>query len=150
MTTTIMAGQAPRLQLADFCPRRAEVPCQFYDPDLWFSEDPDDIARAKEICLTCPFVLECGDYAIANNVVHGTWGALSAENRAAARRGQGRTCPNCRRPVSGLDLYDSDDCRRSALAKTEKLREAAIRRRTGLPGASIALRLAIEPEARAS
>jgi Transcription factor WhiB len=149
MTATMMAGSVGRLRLADFCPPRAELPCMFYDPELWFSEDPSDVRHAKAICLTCPFVTQCARYSLDTNQLYGTWGALSEENRRAIRRGAaarrpGKPCPVCGRKVTGLNIYDRDKCRRSALAKAGKLREAADRRNGLLPGADVAVPLAVE------
>ena len=48
-------------------------PCQS-DPELWFSENKEDIQRSIDICGTCPLKGTCLITAIENKEVHGVWG----------------------------------------------------------------------------
>jgi WhiB family redox-sensing transcriptional regulator len=45
-------------------------------------------AEAKSVCQTCPYMVECGAYAIANPEERGVWGGLSEEDRRQFRRRQ--------------------------------------------------------------
>lgn len=120
------APQVGSLKLADFAPVGAELACTFHDPELWFSEDPDGVSQAKAICLTCPFLQECGDYALATRQLHGVWGALSEEDRMTLLRPPGRrTCPRCGEAVTGRSVYDTDECREAARADSRALFEAS-------------------------
>jgi hypothetical protein len=56
------------------------------EPDLWFSEIPEDQALAQAICATCPARRACHVKAEANGERFGVW---SGEDRAQriTRRG---------------------------------------------------------------
>lgn len=54
------------------------------DPDLFFSDEPDDIAFAKAVCQQCPLIQQCGDYGMKNEN-HGVWGGLSPADRYELR-----------------------------------------------------------------
>ena len=57
------------------------------NPDIYFSTDPDDIRRAKQICGRCPVQQQCGEYAIRNREREGLWAGMeTVELRQAARR----------------------------------------------------------------
>lgn len=58
--------------------------CLDTEPDLFFSDFALDIALAKDICLECPMMLACRDYAIKHEN-NGVWGALSADERFKLR-----------------------------------------------------------------
>jgi WhiB family redox-sensing transcriptional regulator len=47
--------------------------CRDEDPELWFSPDPADVAKAQAVCARCPVRVECSDAAEANAEVHGVW-----------------------------------------------------------------------------
>ena len=46
--------------------------------------------EAKAVCQTCPYMPECGEYAIAHPEERGVWGGLSEEDRRQYRRRQVR------------------------------------------------------------
>ena len=54
------------------------------DLDFFFSEFPLDIALAKDICLECPMMVACRDYALKHEN-NGVWGGLSADDRFKLR-----------------------------------------------------------------
>ncbi|MFX0538281.1 WhiB family transcriptional regulator [Ornithinimicrobium sp. Y1847] len=54
--------------------RRAALPCRDHDADLWFAELPDDVERAKELCLGCPLVEQCLAGALERREPWGVWG----------------------------------------------------------------------------
>jgi hypothetical protein len=58
-------------------------PCR-RDPDLFFSDDKDDIVEAKRICTKeCSLTrrIACMDYAFDNNLEYGVWGGIGREDR---------------------------------------------------------------------
>jgi WhiB family redox-sensing transcriptional regulator len=82
----------------------AEFPC-LTAPDLFFAESPGDIARAKQLCLGCPFTGECLAGALERGEPWGVWGGELVLRGAviASKRGRGRPpgSPNRnRRPVA--------------------------------------------------
>ena len=64
--------------------------------ELFFSEQLDDIARAKAVCAKCPVVDACLDGAIARREPWGVWGGqLFANGRVLAfKRRRGRPPKN--------------------------------------------------------
>lgn len=49
------------------------IPCRDFDrhhPDQWFSESPDGLAAAAELCAGCPIAEKC--LAVAMRAEHGT------------------------------------------------------------------------------
>lgn len=49
-------------------------PCTSADEDLWFSELPRDLERAKDLCRTCPQVRPCLAGALHRREPWGVWG----------------------------------------------------------------------------
>lgn len=45
----------------------------------FFSEDPDEVDRAKAVCITCPFRLKCLQYAYDSKERWGVWGGSTQE-----------------------------------------------------------------------
>jgi hypothetical protein len=56
-------------------PHNPAAACAGRDPDLWFSDSPDDIARAQAICRGCPGQLPCLSGALERRETYGIWGA---------------------------------------------------------------------------
>jgi len=57
------------------------APCNQVDPDMW--HDHLTVVVAKKICNTvCPFRAACLTYAVVNKENQGTWGGMSAVQRA--------------------------------------------------------------------
>ena len=54
------------------------------DPDLFFSSEPGDIARAQGICASCPVRAECASSAEANGEMYGVWAGV--DRSALSRR----------------------------------------------------------------
>ena len=48
--------------------------CADHDPELWFSDSPKNIARAKAICQGCADRLSCLAGAMQRRETHGIWG----------------------------------------------------------------------------
>jgi WhiB family redox-sensing transcriptional regulator len=55
--------------------------------ELFFSEQLDDIARAKQFCRACPVRAECLDAALARREPWGVWGGeLLANGKVLAQK----------------------------------------------------------------
>jgi len=50
------------------------LPCQTEQPELWFSDDPVDLARAQTLCATCVIRQQCLAGAIGRHEDAGVWG----------------------------------------------------------------------------
>lgn len=63
--------------------------CAYVDPALFFPEKGDgrSYRLAKAICLGCPVVRECGEYALGNNERFGVWAATSERDRRKLLKG---------------------------------------------------------------
>lgn len=86
------------------------VECQ-KNPELWFSEDKNDMADAISICNRCPLKDTCLRQAIENHEVNGIWGGVSFNSskyqsmnkvRGLCRNGKhelpnGGPCAECRK-----------------------------------------------------
>ena len=51
--------------------------------DLMFSESVADVREAKALCAVCPVLVHCLFAAVARHELYGTWGGLTAPERAA-------------------------------------------------------------------
>ena len=65
--------------------------CVYADTDLFFPvgssmEAMKQANEAKAICMECPVVNECLDYAIRTNQDSGIWGGTTEEERKSIRR----------------------------------------------------------------
>jgi WhiB family transcriptional regulator, redox-sensing transcriptional regulator len=50
-------------------------------PELFFSEDAQDEAKAKAACGTCPVRAECLAFALRNGIEFGVWGGAAEDER---------------------------------------------------------------------
>jgi len=85
---------------------RADAACNDLQGSLtgvFFSEELQDIAAAKEICSTCPVMLECLEGAIERHEPWGVWGGQMFLNGKilATKRRRGRP-PKTPRPEDQL------------------------------------------------
>jgi WhiB family redox-sensing transcriptional regulator len=64
------------MQLLELIDTRPDdnLPCLSGDPDLFFAERPDDLERAKALCLDCPIRPQCLAAALARGEPWGVWG----------------------------------------------------------------------------
>jgi WhiB family redox-sensing transcriptional regulator len=66
-------------------------PCAEIDPELYFPDKGcsntslKDIAVAKKVCKTCPYIGECLSWAVANDEI-GIWGGTTQKERRGLRR----------------------------------------------------------------
>ncbi|MGA1669584.1 MAG: WhiB family transcriptional regulator [Candidatus Nanopelagicaceae bacterium] len=68
------------------------LPCHTADPELFFSDEKSNIARAKSLCTPCPVRSECLKGALSREEPCGVWGGeLFHEGVVITeRRGVGR------------------------------------------------------------
>ena len=64
----------------------SNVQCLGEDTETFFSEDPALVAKAKALCLGCPVLQQCAEWAIRHED-YGVFGGLSAKERAFMRGG---------------------------------------------------------------
>ena len=70
----------------------SELPCRVADPDLWFAEDPAELAQAKALCGGCPIRRACLADALQRAEPWGVWGGEILERGMvlARKRARGR------------------------------------------------------------
>jgi WhiB family redox-sensing transcriptional regulator len=57
------------------------APACTFDPDLFHSDEPDDVSLAKAICAGCPIRRNCLAQAVARAEPHGVWGGQDPTER---------------------------------------------------------------------
>lgn len=73
--------------------------CRDLGPDLFFSDDLDDVIAAKRVCLTCPVRTDCLDEAVARGERYGIWGGhLFEEGRIVLHKRRCGRPPKVARP----------------------------------------------------
>ena len=84
---TIRAGRAV-IRFGATMPDLRGALCVGEDPELWFSDNPEDRELAIAICAACPVRLGCLDYANRSDERFGIWAGedrgASAPKRSAA------------------------------------------------------------------
>lgn len=67
---------------------RKDAACAGSDLELFFpsDDDADAIARAKDVCESCPVREDCLQFALSTNQTDGVWGGLDANERRRLRR----------------------------------------------------------------
>ncbi|HSP02449.1 MAG TPA: WhiB family transcriptional regulator [Acidimicrobiales bacterium] len=55
--------------------------CRDHPPEVFFPSDGVGVTIAQRICATCPVREPCLEYALANRIDHGVWGATSERER---------------------------------------------------------------------
>lgn len=76
------------------CPAREQrLPCHVHDADLWFSESPAELERAKRLCADCPIRTECLAGALERAEPWGVWGGEILEQGVVVSRKRGRGRP---------------------------------------------------------
>ncbi|MGL5856878.1 MAG: WhiB family transcriptional regulator [Angustibacter sp.] len=72
------------------------VPCRAHDAELWFAESPQDVERAKALCIDCPLRPDCLAGALERREPWGVWGGqLVLQGAVVSRkrpRGRPRKC----------------------------------------------------------
>lgn len=67
-------------------PWAAYAACRNTDPDLFFPGPDADTSAAVRICLGCPVLAECRDWALDTRVKYGVWGAMTERDRRRLMR----------------------------------------------------------------
>lgn len=91
---TLVAAGTPPTSMSPAPAPRTVNPCR-RDPDLFFSDNPEDIEAAKNICRTCPSRLSCLRDAMDQEIYHGVWGGLTGDERLHLATGGSKRCPRC-------------------------------------------------------
>lgn len=60
---------------------RSPLPCQSHDADLWHSRGTANVARAVDLCNSCPIEDACRQYALTAQERQGVWGGLTEDER---------------------------------------------------------------------
>ena len=59
-----------------------EAACKGMLPTFYVNPNNKTVVdRAVAVCFTCPVVMECQQYALANNEEYGIWGGMTPEQR---------------------------------------------------------------------
>lgn len=63
--------------------------CSRHDEkELWFSDRPEDIERAKSVCGVCFVKTECLEYAVTEKIREGVWGGYDEGERVRLSRSE--------------------------------------------------------------
>jgi WhiB family transcriptional regulator, redox-sensing transcriptional regulator len=101
-TFPLVGGELPELlskaeltHLLNVAPSKpATLPCRSSDPDLWFSESPGELERAKQLCAGCPIKAACLNSALTRQEPWGVWGGEIFEHGAVISRKRPRGRPS--------------------------------------------------------
>jgi WhiB family redox-sensing transcriptional regulator len=55
--------------------------CRNYPPATFFPSDGVGVDRARKICVDCPVIEQCLEYALDERIEHGVWGGCSERER---------------------------------------------------------------------
>lgn len=55
--------------------------CRNYPPNVFFPSDGVGVDRARKICVDCPVLDQCLEYALEQRIEHGVWGGCSERER---------------------------------------------------------------------
>lgn len=61
--------------------------------ELFFSDKPAELARAQEICASCPVRVRCLELALSENLEWGVWGGVIFWDGQPFHRRRGRGRP---------------------------------------------------------
>lgn len=67
----------------------ADAACREADPAIFFegcSRNEAERTEALSYCTICPVKSDCLNYAVDNNIEHGTWGGMNESDRFKYRR----------------------------------------------------------------
>ncbi|WP_425550078.1 WhiB family transcriptional regulator [Actinomycetospora chlora] len=71
-----------------------DLPCRLAEEDLWFSDRPADLERAKALCTDCPIRRACLTGALERREYCGVWGGEILERGAVIARKRPRGRPS--------------------------------------------------------
>ena len=87
------APEIPDLDLFDAL-TFVDLPCRRADEDLWFSDAPADLERAKALCADCPVRRACLASALERREYCGVWGGEIFDRGAVIARKRPRGRPS--------------------------------------------------------
>jgi WhiB family transcriptional regulator, redox-sensing transcriptional regulator len=88
--------------------------CAEADPEAFFPERGGSTKAAKRICMGCEARVQCLEFALDNEEVHGIWGGTTWPQRRAllaARYPGAPVCPACSHFLAGRNLLPGGGCR---------------------------------------
>lgn len=91
MTAGIL--EAPDIDL-DQALADVELPCRAIAEDLWFSDQPAELERAKDLCADCPVRRTCLVGALERGEYCGVWGGEILERGKVIPRKRPRGRPS--------------------------------------------------------
>ncbi|MGB6057793.1 MAG: WhiB family transcriptional regulator [Microthrixaceae bacterium] len=59
----------------------ADGNCADKSPSQFFPSDGVGVEAARKVCVGCPVISECLEYALSNRIDHGVWGGTSERER---------------------------------------------------------------------
>jgi WhiB family transcriptional regulator, redox-sensing transcriptional regulator len=71
-----------------------DLPCRRADEDLWFSDAPADLERAKVLCADCPIGRACLAGALERREYCGVWGGEIFDRGSVIARKRPRGRPS--------------------------------------------------------
>ena len=85
--------ETPEIDLFDALPA-VDLPCRRAGEDLWFSDLPADLERAKVLCGDCPIRRACLTGALARREYCGVWGGEIFDRGSVIARKRPRGRPS--------------------------------------------------------
>lgn len=93
--------------------------CRDEDPEIFFVDPGQPAVDAKAICVRCPVISECLEWAIETRQHYGVWGGMTQRERESVRRGKKvatiKICGQCQEsfiPKNINQVWCSKRCRR--------------------------------------
>jgi WhiB family redox-sensing transcriptional regulator len=121
---------------------RTDLACRDYDPEWFMLESTDErvtgvqrqIERAREVCLSCPAMLQCAEDALEHYDPWSILGGMSPREREDIRAARGLTAPRVRKAPATSTSTSTSSPSPEALRK----RRSRARRAQPQPPAPIA------------
>lgn len=90
--------------LLDDAGRWEDAACAGLPGDMWFPSKGESANDGKAICAYCMIRMACLQYAVDNEIIDGTWGGLSQQERHHLNRQPAQLCcvPGCERSRSRM------------------------------------------------
>jgi WhiB family redox-sensing transcriptional regulator len=100
-----------------------DLPCKTNNPDLWFADAPEELERAKALCVACPVRAECLAGALVRHEPWGVWGGEIFERGAviARKRPRGRPRKSDRNRNGASDASPTQELLAGSSVDTEDL-----------------------------
>jgi WhiB family transcriptional regulator, redox-sensing transcriptional regulator len=86
--------------------------CAGMNGDLFFPGQGESVKEAKAVCVTCPVINECLDYAMTGREKFGIWGGTTERERRSMRRRRTSHTPAVLETVRRLGTCSTADVTR--------------------------------------